>query len=66
MRIERAGLLVIRAWRESDSPIPLRAEVRLARDVAKGFQHRVTLSDSAEVVRLVREWLASVLDESST
>jgi len=61
---ERTGLLVIRAWRESDSPVPLRAEIRLARDVSEGFQRRLTVTDAETVTRIVLEWLALVLQNS--
>jgi hypothetical protein len=61
---ERTGLLVIRAWRESASPVPLRAEIRLARDVSEGFQRRLTVTDTETVTRVVLDWLAVVLENS--
>ena len=61
---ERTGLLVIRAWRELDSPVPLRAEIRLARDVSEGFQRRLTVTDVDQVTRIVLDWLAVVLENS--
>lgn len=61
---ERTGLLVIRAWREVDSPVPLRAEIRLARDVSEGFQRRLTVTEAEQVTRIVLDWLAVVLENS--
>lgn len=61
VQIERTGLLVIRAWRERDSPVPLRAEIRLARDISVGFERRFTVTDAEAVSRLVEEWLARIV-----
>jgi len=63
MQPERTALLVIRAWRESASPVPLRAELRVARDVSAGFERRVTLTDADAVSEIVRQWLAELLTE---
>ena len=63
---ERTGLLVIRAWRESDSPVPLRAEIRVARDVSEGFQQRLTVTDAESVTRVVMDWLDLVLQNSGS
>lgn len=32
------GLLTIRTWLEEGSPDPVRAEIRMTRDVSSGFQ----------------------------
>ena len=64
MQIERTGLLVIRAWRERDSPVPLRAEIRLASDISVGFERRLTVTDAEAVSRLVQDWLARILRDN--
>jgi hypothetical protein len=57
---ESSALLVLRVWREEESPIPLRAEIRMTRDVAAGFEKSLTVTDVDSVVRLVRDWLSEV------
>jgi hypothetical protein len=60
MAIPPVCLLVIRAWVEEGSERPLRVEVRLTADTARGFQHELTFSEAAPVEALVRAWLAEV------
>jgi hypothetical protein len=55
------ALLTIRAWCEEGSEQPLRAEIRLADDVASGFRSTVTLVDAGAVVDAVRDFLERVL-----
>lgn len=55
---DRTGLLIIRAWTEPGSTEPLRAQVRLTTDISAGFERTLTLSRSADVCAVVREWLA--------
>jgi hypothetical protein len=55
------ALLTIRAWCEEGSDYPLRADIRLADDVASGFRSTVTLVDTDAVVEAVRAFLESVL-----
>jgi hypothetical protein len=57
----RTALLTIRAWCEEGSDQPLRAEIRLADDVAFGFRSTVTTVHAEAVVEAVREFLDSVL-----
>ena len=59
------ALLTIRAWCEEGSPQPLRAEIRLADDVAFGFRSTLTFVNADEVVDAVRDFLDSVLSSSS-
>jgi hypothetical protein len=59
------ALLTIRAWCEDGSDHPLRAEVRIADDVAAGFRSTVTTVNADATVEAVREFLDSVLCSSS-
>lgn len=58
---ERVGLLIVRAWAEADSPVPLRAVLRLTTDLSSGMQRRLTLTDADEVCDAVRAWLADIV-----
>lgn len=55
------ALLTIRAWCEEGSQHPLRAEIRLADDVASGFRSTLTFVHAEAVLEAVREFLESVL-----
>ena len=55
------ALLTIRAWCEEGSQHPLRAEIRLADDVALGFRSTMTFVHADAVVEAVREFLDGVL-----
>jgi hypothetical protein len=59
------ALLTIRAWCEDGSDHPLRAEVKIADDVASGFRSTLTSVNADAVVEAVREFLDSVLCSSS-
>jgi hypothetical protein len=61
MRFAPVGLLVIRAWVQEGSEWPLRAEIRLTADTARGLERELVLSEPAAVEALVRAWLAEVL-----
>jgi hypothetical protein len=54
------ALLTIRAWCEDGSDHPLRAEIRLTRDVSVGFQHQLTVAHVETVVEAVRAFLEDV------
>jgi hypothetical protein len=56
------GLLIIRAYVETGSTAPLRAEIRLTSDVSAGFERSLTLGDKDVVAEVVRRWLDDVLD----
>lgn len=64
MPTEPTALFVIRAWRESDSPTPLRAEIRLTRDVSAGFQQTFAVAETDTVLEAVRDWLTEILAEN--
>jgi hypothetical protein len=55
------ALLTIRAWCEEGSDHPLRAEIRIADDVASGFRSTLTSVHADAAVEAVREFLESVL-----
>jgi hypothetical protein len=55
------ALLTIRAWCEDRSDDPLRAEIRLTKDVSSGFQHHLTVAHTETVVAAVRAFLEDVL-----
>ncbi|MDQ6948111.1 MAG: hypothetical protein M3256_18040 [Actinomycetota bacterium] len=57
MPIGSTGLLIIRAYLETESPVPLRAEIRLTSDVSAGIERALTLVDVDGVVEVVRSWL---------
>ena len=61
MSRDRTGLMIIRAWVEQGSSKPLRARIRLTRDVGDGFQSDVTLADVPAVSAAVEVWLQDVL-----
>jgi hypothetical protein len=58
----KTGLLIIRAYAETESSAPLRAEIRLTSDVSAGIERSVTLADRDVVTEVVRSWLDDVLD----
>jgi hypothetical protein len=57
MAIGSTGLLIIRAYLETDSPVPLRAAIRLTSDVSAGIERELTLVDVDRVAEVVRSWL---------
>jgi len=57
MPIGSTGLLIIRAYLETESPVPLRAEIRLTSDVSAGIERALTLVDVDRVAEVVRSWL---------
>lgn len=61
MSTDRTGLLIIRAWIEEGSPEPLRARIRLTRDVSAGIERTLTVSRVEQVGATVEEWLADML-----
>ena len=62
MAIGNTGLLIIRAYSEADSSSPLRAEIRLTRDVSAGIERTLNLADKERVGHAVRTWLDDVLE----
>ena len=59
---ETLGLLVIRARLEEGSPTPLRAEVRITKDVSAGFDRVLNLSNADAVIEIVRQWLQHIVE----
>jgi hypothetical protein len=59
------ALLTIRAWREEGSENPLRAQIRLTRDVSLGFQAARTVAHTEGVVEAVQTFLEGVLSSST-
>jgi hypothetical protein len=57
MAIDSTGLLIIRAYLETESSTPLRAVIRLTSDVSAGIERALTLVDVDRVAELVRSWL---------
>jgi hypothetical protein len=53
--------MIIRAWIEQGSAKPLRARVRLTRDIGAGFESEVTLAEVPEVSAAVESWLQDVI-----
>jgi hypothetical protein len=54
---EVTALFLVRVRFEPGSTPPLRAEVRMTRDVTVGFETASTVTDVESVVALLREWL---------
>jgi hypothetical protein len=55
------ALLIIRAWVEEGSAQPLRAQVRVTRDISTGIERTLTLAERDAVVQMVDGWLQEVL-----
>lgn len=64
MTTERTGLLIIRAWTEAGSCKPLRAQIRVSSDVGAGFDRTLTVARAEEVVAVVQEWLAEIVQNA--
>ena len=60
---EHTGLLIIRAWVESGSLKPLRAQIRLTADISAGLEREFTLVDINTVSEAVKTWLRDVLSD---
>jgi hypothetical protein len=59
------GVLIIRAWVEQGSAQPLRARIRLTRDIASGVERSLALARADAVCREVRDWLDQMLAAAS-
>lgn len=59
------ALLVLRAWIEHGSSLPLRAYIRETSDVSLGFEHSSTETDVEAAVATVRAFLEGLLPEES-
>jgi hypothetical protein len=57
------ALLVLRAWIELGSSLPLRAYIRETADVSRGFERSSTVTDVDAAVDAVRAWLEGMLAE---
>ena len=64
MPSDRTALLIIRAWIEEGSPEPLRAQVRLTADVARGFEASSTLAEAEAICATVQAWLADLVADA--
>jgi hypothetical protein len=53
--------MIIRAWVEPGSSKPLRARIRLTRDVGAGLEEEMTLTDVPAVSAAVEFWLQEVM-----
>ena len=56
------GLLIIRAYLETESSSPLRVEISLTSDVSAGIERTLTLVDRDVVAEVVRSWLDGIID----
>jgi hypothetical protein len=59
----RVALMIIRAWIEEGSAVPLRAEIRSTGDVLAGIQSASTVNLGEHVMEAVRVFLESVSTE---
>ncbi len=59
------ALLVLRAWIEHGSSLPLRAYIRETGDVSLGFEHSSTETDVEAAVAIVRAFLEGLLSEEA-
>lgn len=62
MSRETLDLLVVRARLEEGSSSPLRAEVRITKDVSAGFERVLNLRSVDAVVETVRKWLQHIVE----
>ncbi len=53
--------MIIRAWIEQGSSKPLRARIRLTRDIGAGFESDATLADVPSISAAVETWLQDVI-----
>ena len=53
--------MIVRAWLEEGSSVPLRAQIRLSSDISTGFERTLTVTSSVAVCETVTEWLADVV-----
>lgn len=58
----RGALLIIRAWVERDSSAPLRADIRLSKDLSSGFEQTTTVTSPEAGAEAVRIFLQDVVD----
>ena len=56
----RAALLTIRAWVERGSSSPLRATIRVSKDVSGGFDRTTTVTTPESAAEIVKVWLNDV------
>ena len=56
----RAALLTIRAWVERGSSSPLRATIRVSKDVSGGFDKTSTVTTPEAAAEVVKDWLNEV------
>jgi len=61
MALNHTGLMIIRTWIEQGSSKPLRARIRLTRDIGTAFESEVTLADVPQVSAAVESWLQDVI-----
>ena len=57
----RTALLTIRAWVERGSSAPLRATIRVSKDVSGGFDKTTTVTTPEAAAETVKDWLNDVL-----
>lgn len=58
----RTALLIVRAWVERGSAAPLRANIRLAKDVSGEFEPDVTVTSPEAGAEAVKVFLQDVVD----
>jgi hypothetical protein len=64
MRRDCTALLIIRASIEAESAVPLRAQIRVAADVSRGFDATFNLAGSDAICATVQAWLADLVAEA--
>ena len=58
----RDALLIVRAWIERGSSAPLRASIRLTKDLSNGIEQTVTVTSPEAAAEVVKVWLQDVVD----
>jgi hypothetical protein len=58
----RTALLIVRAWVERGSPAPLRANIRLTKDVSGEFEPEVTVTSPEAGAEAIKVFLQDVVD----
>ena len=61
MAQDDVALLIVRAWLEPGSSVPLRVQLRWTTDVRQGFQHSLTATAVDDVLEATAAWLAAVI-----
>jgi hypothetical protein len=63
---DRTGVLVITVWLERDSPAPFFARITAMTELEAEERKSVVVASVDEVIRVVREWVATVTEPNDS